>query len=165
MIVDIHSEGFTLTPALAEHVRQSLHDVSIHRGEVIQSVVVRVGGTDVRRGHNDMYCLMQVRMLDALVATVVDIGPHIHDVIDRATGRVARLVAAYLNQAPRDRPSPASSANPMLRRQVDALAGTERCGQVRAQAAELHNGAAFRPPRSIFKPRRPAWSWNRPPSL
>lgn len=158
MIVDIHGQGFTLTPALADRARLRLHDVLIRRGDVIQRIVVRLGGTDGRRGHNDMYCLMQVRMSAALVATVVDIGAHIHDAIDRATDRVGRLVAAYLDQARRDRPSSASSASPTLRRQVDALAGAERCGHVRAQAAELPNGAETRQPRSIHKPRRPAWS-------
>ena len=147
-----------MTPALAEHARRRLHYVLIHRGDVIRRIVVRLGGTGGRRGPNDMYCLMQVHMSDALVATVVDMGPHVHDVIDRATDRVGRLVAAHFDQAPRERRSTASSANPTLRRQVDALAGAERPGQVRAQAAGLRNGAEIRQPRPILKIRRPAWS-------
>lgn len=163
MNVDLQGRGLLIPAALADRARRRLHDVLNHRGDVIRRIVVRLGCTDGRRCRNDMYCLMQVHMSDALVATVVDIGPRLHHLIDRSTDRVGRLVAAHLDQTPRDRRSTASSADPTLRQQVDA--GAERCGQVRAQAAELHKGAEIRPPRSIHKPRRPAWSWNRTPSL
>lgn len=152
MIVDIHGLGFTVTPALAARARRRLHDVLIHRSDVIQRIVIRLGGADGLGSHNDMYCLMQIRMSDALVATVMDIGPHIHDLIDRSTDRVGRLVAACLNQASSRRRA-ASSANSTLRRHGDALAGAERRGQ------------EIRQHLSTNKPQRPALSWNMPPSL
>jgi len=165
MNVDLQGRRLLIPAALADHARRRLHDALTHRGDVIQRIVVRLGGTDGHCGRNDMYCLVQVHLSDALVATVVDIGPRLHHLIDRSTDRVGRLVAAHLDQAPRDRRSTASNADPTLRQQVDARAGAERSGQVRAQAAELHKGAEIRPPRSIHKPRRPAWAWNKTPSL
>ncbi|HEY0887042.1 MAG TPA: hypothetical protein VGE20_17245 [Ramlibacter sp.] len=147
MIVDVHARGLTVTPALAEHARRRLHSVLSHRGDVIRRIAVRLGGAGDRRGPNDMYCLMQIHMSDALVATVVDMGAHVHDVIDRATDRVGRLVAAHLDQASRDRRSTASSASPRLRRQGDALAAAGCPGPVRARAAEAPRGAEIGQPR------------------
>lgn len=148
MNIEFQCRGF-LTPAgLADHAHRRLHGALIHRDDVVQRIVVRLGGTDGGRGHNDWYCLMQVHMSEAPVATVVDIGPHLQDVINRATDRVGRLVAACLDKAARDRRSTASSAHPPLRHEVDALAGPERREHVRAQAAGLHHGAQIRQPRS-----------------
>lgn len=81
------------------------------RSESIQRIVVCIGGTNGRCDYNDMYCLMQVHLSDALVATVGDIGPDIHDVIDRTTDRVGRVVVALLARADRNRRNIGSSAN------------------------------------------------------
>ena len=110
MNVDLQGRRLLIPAALADHARRRLHDALTHRGDVIQRIVVRLGGTDGHCGRNDMYCLVQVHLSDALVATVVDIGPRLHQLIDRSTDRVGRLVAAHLDQAPRDRRSTASSA-------------------------------------------------------
>lgn len=146
MNVDFQGRGFLIPAALAQHVRRRLHDLLVHRGDLIQRIVVRLGGAQGGLGRHDMYCLMQVHLPHALVATVVDVGPQLHDVVDRTTDRVGRLVAACLDQAARERRSTASDA------------------PVRAPAAELHPGARIRPPRSMAKVRRPAWSWNGLPS-
>jgi len=103
MNVEFQNHGFLTTAALADHARRRLHDVMTHRSEFIQRIVVRLGGTNNRRGHCDMHCLIQVHLSDAFMATVVDIGPDIHDVINRATDRLGRAVAAHLDQAHRDR--------------------------------------------------------------
>ena len=163
MNVEFQCRGSPIPAALTDHVRRRLHDALTHHGDVIQRILVRVGGTDGCRDHNDRYCLMQVHMSDALVATVVVIGPRVHDAIDCASDRVGRLVGAHRDQAARDRPSPASSAHPTLRQQVDTLAGVVPCGHVRARATGLHV-ADIRQPRRILKPRRPAWSRNGPAS-
>ena len=98
MNIDFQGRGLPIPAAQADHARRRLHFVLRHRSEFVQRVVVRFGGSGSRRGQNDMYCLMQVHMSDALAAAVVDIGPDIHDAIDRATDRVGCVVAEYLEQ-------------------------------------------------------------------
>jgi hypothetical protein len=98
MNVDFQGRGLPIPAALADHARRRLHFVLMQRGELVQRVVVRLGCANNRRGHSDMYCLMQVHMSDALAAAVVDIGPDIHEVIDRASDRVGRMVAEHLEQ-------------------------------------------------------------------
>lgn len=98
MNVDIQGRGCLVPAALADHARRRLHDDLMHHGDFIQRIVLRVGGTNHRRGHTDTYCLMQVHMSDALAATVIDVGPDIHDVIDRAADRVDRMVVERIEQ-------------------------------------------------------------------
>jgi hypothetical protein len=111
MNVDFQGRGLPIPTALADHARRRLDSVLMHRSEFVQRVVVRLGGANNRRGPSDTYCLMQVHMSDALAAAVVDIGPDINDVIDRATHRVGRMVAEHIEQtravtSRRSRPAP-----------------------------------------------------------
>ena len=121
MNIDFLGQRFLLPPALADHARRRVHSALMHRGDLIQRIVIRLGGTNGRRDNDDMYCLMQVHLSDALVATVVDIGPDIHDVIDRTTDRVGRVVIAHLDQARHDRRAIGSSAKPSPLRDVNAM--------------------------------------------
>ncbi len=103
MEIELQGQGFLNTDALAQHAQRRLHFVLSHRSDCIRRIVLRLGGTNGRRGYQDMYCLVQVHLIDALVATVIDIGTDIHVVIDRAADRAGRLVAERLAQARCDR--------------------------------------------------------------
>lgn len=103
MDVEVQGRGFQVPAAVADHARRRLHYVLSHHSDSIRRIVLHLGGTNSRRGHNGMYCLMQVHLVDTLAATVIDIGTDIHDVIDRATHRVDRMVVERLAQTRRDR--------------------------------------------------------------
>ncbi|MCW5666388.1 MAG: HPF/RaiA family ribosome-associated protein [Piscinibacter sp.] len=98
MIVDIHGQGFTVTPALAEHLRRRLGFVLTRHGNRIQRVAIRVGDENGPRGGVDKYCRIQVHLVDAPVAVITDVGTELYAVIDRAADRVGRVVVKHLNR-------------------------------------------------------------------
>lgn len=98
MIVDIHGQGFTVTPALAEHMRRRLGFVLTRHSGRIQRVAIRVGDENGPRGGVDKYCRIQVHLLDAPVAVIKDVGAELYAVIDRAADRVGRVVVKYLGR-------------------------------------------------------------------
>lgn len=98
MIVDIHGQGFTVTPALAEHMRRRLGFVLARHSDRIQRVAVRVGDENGPRGGVDKYCRIRVRLLDAPVAMITDVGADLYAVIDRAADRVGRVVVKHLDR-------------------------------------------------------------------
>ena len=98
MIVDIHGQGFTVTPALAEHMRRRLGFVLTRHSDRIQRVAVRVGDENGPRGGVDKYCRIQVHLLDAPVAVIKDVGAELYAVIDRAADRVGRAVVKHLGR-------------------------------------------------------------------
>ena len=121
MNIDFQDRRFLLPAALTDCARRRVRFALMQRGESIQRIVICLGGTNGRRDYNDMYCLMQVHLSDVLVATVVDIGPDIHDVIDRTTDRVGRVVVALLDRAGRNGRAIGSSAKPSPLRGVNAM--------------------------------------------
>ncbi len=98
MIVDIQGHGFTVTTALAEHVRRRLGFVLTRHRDRIQRVMVRVGDENGPRGGVDKYCRIRVRLLDAPVGVVTDIGADLYATIDRAADRIGRVVVRYLDR-------------------------------------------------------------------
>jgi len=94
MIVDIHAQGFTVTPALVEHVRRRLGFVLTRHSAHIQRVAVRVGDKNGPRGGVDKYCRIQVNLLDAPFAIVEDVGTDMYAAIDR----VGRVVVKHLDR-------------------------------------------------------------------
>lgn len=98
MIVDIHGQGFTVTPALAEHLRRRLGFVLTRHSDRIQRVAIRVGDENGPRGGVDRYCRIQVQLLDAPVAVIKDVGAELYAVIDRAADRVGRVVVKHLDR-------------------------------------------------------------------
>lgn len=101
MIVDIHGQGFTVTPALAEHVRRRLGFVLTRHSDHIRRVAVRVGDENGPRGGVDKYCRIQVHLLDAPFAMVEDVGADLYAAIDRAADRVGRVVVKHLDRTHR----------------------------------------------------------------
>lgn len=98
MIVDIHGQGFTVTPALAEHVRRRLGFVLARHGDRIQRVAVRVGDENGPRGGVDKYCRIQVHLHDAPVAVIEDVSADLYAAIDRAADRIGRVVVKHLDR-------------------------------------------------------------------
>ncbi|GAB4550515.1 MAG: hypothetical protein Tsb007_02040 [Rhizobacter sp.] len=99
MIVDIHAQGFTVTPALAEHVRRRLGFVLARHSAHIQRVAVRVGDENGPRGGVDKFCRIQVNLLNMPFAMVEDVGADLYAAIDRAADRVGRVVVRHLDRA------------------------------------------------------------------
>lgn len=98
MNVDIHGQGFAVTPALADHVRRRLGFVLARHSDRIQRVSVRVGDENGPRGGADKFCRIQVHLLDAPVAAIEDIGADLYTVIDRAADRVGRVVVKHIDR-------------------------------------------------------------------
>jgi len=103
MNVDIQSQGFPLTSALADHAKRRLRFVLTRHSERIQHVVVRVGDENGPRGGVDKYCRIQVHLLDAPVAVIDDLGADLYAVVDRAADRVGRVVVRHLDRSRIDR--------------------------------------------------------------
>lgn len=99
MHVDIQSQGFPLTSALADHARRRLRFVLTRHSDRIQRVVVRLGDENGPRGGVDKFCRIQVHLLDAPVALIEDIGLDLYAVIDRAADRVGRVVVKHLDRS------------------------------------------------------------------
>ncbi|HEY0885173.1 MAG TPA: hypothetical protein VGE20_07825 [Ramlibacter sp.] len=108
MEIRVDARGAPCTPALAAHVRDSLHQGLLHRSDGVSRVDVRLGGAEGERGDHDRYCLMQVHLCGASAATVVDMGPDMHATIERAAERVGRLARAKL-EAAKAQPAAATS--------------------------------------------------------
>jgi len=99
MVVDIHGQGFTVTPALAEHVRRRLGFVLARHGKRIQRVAVRVGDENGPRGGVDKYCRIRDCLLDAPVGVVKDVGAESYATIDRAADRISRVVVTHFGRS------------------------------------------------------------------
>lgn len=85
--------------ALADHARRRLLYVLRTRQHQVEHVEVRLGDTGSRRGLQEGYCKVQLRLVHAGVATVVDFGKDLYDAVDRAVDRAGRLVMEQLQGA------------------------------------------------------------------
>ncbi|MDO9090262.1 MAG: HPF/RaiA family ribosome-associated protein [Burkholderiaceae bacterium] len=98
MIIDIHSQGFAMTDALATHVRRRLGFVLTRHSDRIKRIGVRIGDENGPRGGADKFCRIQVYLLDAPAAAIEDVDVDLYAVIDRAAERVGRVVVKYLDR-------------------------------------------------------------------
>lgn len=85
--------------ALADHARRRLLYVLRSRQHHVESVEVRLGDTRSRHGQKEGYCRVQLRLVHAGVASVVDVGKDLYDAIDRAVDRAGRLAGEHLRIA------------------------------------------------------------------
>lgn len=97
-MVDIHSQGFEMTDALAEHVRRRLGFALTRHGDRIKRVGVRIGDENGPRGGPDKFCRIQVSLVDAPTAVVEEVGVDLYASIDRAAERVGRVVVKHLDR-------------------------------------------------------------------
>jgi putative sigma-54 modulation protein len=98
VIIELHGQGFTVTPALAGHVRRRLAFVLTRHSNRIQRCAVRVGDENGPRGGVDKFCRIRVQLLGAPVVVIEDVGTDLYDVIDRAADRAGRVVVKYLDR-------------------------------------------------------------------
>lgn len=99
MIVDMHGQGFPVTPALALYMRRRLAFALTRHRTRIQRVSIRVGDENGPRGGVDKYCRIRVHLLDAPVAVITDVGAELYAVIDRAADRLGRVVVKRLDRS------------------------------------------------------------------
>lgn len=97
-MVDIHSQGFEMTDALAGHVRRRLDFALTRHGDRIKRVGVRIGDENGPRGGPDKFCRIQVSLVDAPTAVVEEVGVDLYASIDRAAERVGRVVVKHLDR-------------------------------------------------------------------
>ncbi|WP_276514462.1 HPF/RaiA family ribosome-associated protein [Comamonas aquatica] len=97
-MVDIHSQGFAMTDALAQHVRRRLGFMLTRHSHRIKRVLVRIGDENGPRGGPDKFCRMQVYLLNASAAVVEEVGVDLYATIDRAAERVGREVVKHLDR-------------------------------------------------------------------
>lgn len=106
MDIRVRTSGAPCTPAMAAHVRLSLHRGLLDRTERVDRVEVRLGGPRSEPGDHDTYCLMQVHVSGTSAATVVDMGADMRSTIERAALRVGRLAGAKLQAKARPAGTP-----------------------------------------------------------
>lgn len=99
MNVEIQTQGFPLTSALAEHAKRRLRFVLTRHSDRIQRVVVRLGDENGPRGGVDKCCRIQVHLRAAPVVLIEDIGADLNTVIERAADRVGRVVVKHLDRS------------------------------------------------------------------
>jgi ribosome-associated translation inhibitor RaiA len=99
MNIDVQSLGFPITAAPADHVRRRLRFGLTRHSDRIQRIVVRLGDQNGPHGGEDKFCRIQVHLLDAPVAVIVDVGTDLYTVIDRTADRVGRLVVRHLDRS------------------------------------------------------------------
>ena len=87
-----------MTDALAEHVRRRLGVVLTRHRDRVKRVGVRIGDENGPRGGVDKFCRIQVRLLDAPVAVIEDVGVDLYAAIDSAAERVGRVVVKHLDR-------------------------------------------------------------------
>lgn len=116
MIVDMHGQGFPMTPALAAYMRRRLAFALTRHRTRIQRVSIRVGDENGPRGGVDKYCRIQVHLLDAPVAVITDVGAELYAVIDRAAERLGRVVVKRLDRSHAVRDVARHRARPSRRR-------------------------------------------------
>jgi hypothetical protein len=98
MEIQVHA-ACARAAALADHARRRLLYVLRSRQHQVEQVEVRLGDTRSRRGLQEGYCKIQLRLMHTGVATVVDVGKDLYDAIDRAVDRAGRLAMEHLRGA------------------------------------------------------------------
>lgn len=98
MHTDIHTHGFTLTPALREYVEKRLAYALAHGGTSIRRLTVRLSDINGPRGGDDKRCLIEARLKQAPAVVIEDIEADLYLAIDRAAERAGRTLARRLGR-------------------------------------------------------------------
>ncbi len=107
MLFDIQSLHFPCTDSISSHCRRRLGFALTRHADRVTRVVVRLGDENGPRGGPDKFCRLQVHLIDAPQVVIMDCGPELYAVIDRASDRASRTVAKQLerHRFGRERPS------------------------------------------------------------
>lgn len=106
MHIDIHSQGFTLTPGLREYVRKRLAYALSHGDGSVMRLTVRLSDVNGPRGGDDKRCLIEARLKQAPAVVVEDVEADLYVAIDRAAGRAGRALARRLARGRQFAPAP-----------------------------------------------------------
>lgn len=100
MNIEIISSDFAVTDAISEHATRRLRFLMTRHSDRISLVEMRLGESGDPNGRAGKFCRVNVHLIHAPVAIVRDIGPDLHDLIDRVADRAARLVVRRLAVSP-----------------------------------------------------------------
>lgn len=92
MKVDVHAQGFALTPALSEHTERRLRFALKHAADQVQNVTVRLADVNGPRGGVDKRCSVHVVLAGLPDIVTEDTEADMYIAINRAVDRVGRTV-------------------------------------------------------------------------
>jgi len=96
MQIAIHTQGFTLTPGLREHVEKRLAYALSNGDDSILRITVRLSDVNGPRGGDDKRCLIEARLKHAPAVVIEDVEADLYVAIDRAAERAGRTLARRL---------------------------------------------------------------------
>lgn len=96
MHIDIHTQGFTLTPGLREYVEKRLASALSHGDGNVTRLTVRLSDINGPRGGDDKRCLVEMRLKAASAVVIEDTEADVYLAIDRAAERAGRTLARRL---------------------------------------------------------------------
>jgi ribosome-associated translation inhibitor RaiA len=113
MQIAIHTNGFTVTEALREHVAGRLGHAFGCCVDRVSRIVVRLSDINGPRGGVDKRCRIQVRLATLTDVIIEDTEADLYVAIDRAAQRAGRVAERHLARKRRPvrsmpRPEPAS---------------------------------------------------------
>lgn len=112
MHIDIHAQGFALTPGLREYVKKRLAYAFAHGDDSITRISVHLSDINGPRGGNDKRCLIQTRLIQAPAVVIEDVQADLYVAIDRAADRAGRALARRLERGRPLRGLPVDSLHP-----------------------------------------------------
>jgi len=96
MHIDIHTQGFTLTPGLREYVEKRLAYALSHGDSGITRLTVRLSDINGPKGGDDKRCLIEARLKRVPAVVIEDVEADLYVAIDRAAERAGRALARRL---------------------------------------------------------------------
>ena len=106
MQIHIHTQGFSLTEGLREHVEKRVAYALSHGDDSIMRLTVRLSDINGPRGGDDKRCLIEARLKHAPALVVEDVQSDLYVAIDRAAERAGRTLARRLARGRHFAPSP-----------------------------------------------------------
>jgi putative sigma-54 modulation protein len=109
MHVDLRIQDTARRDALRAHVERRLRFALSRFGNRVGRVVVRIGRLNGDQGTNARSCHIETRLASFGTVAVKDGGTDLFAAIDRAAGRMERLIAHYVERARDSKPRGASA--------------------------------------------------------
>jgi putative sigma-54 modulation protein len=92
MKVDVHTQGFPLTPAIVEHAERRLRFALKHAADRVRQVTVRLADINGPRGGVDKKCSIHIALNGVPDIVMEDTEADMYLAINRAADRVGRTV-------------------------------------------------------------------------
>ena len=100
MQILIHSDDFTLSEGMRDHIVRRLAYSLNHGRSLISRIVVRLADINGPKGGIDKCCGIEVRLKGQPTITIDDTQADLYVAIDRATERTGRTLYRRMNQRP-----------------------------------------------------------------